>query len=42
VTSGFKGYREINTVTYDKSVVSPEEMVSAIKNAGTYRGLVED
>ena len=38
VDSGFSGLREINTVTYDPGMVSREEMVSALKEAGTYRG----
>jgi len=42
VTRGFKGSREINTVTYDPSVISPEVMVAALKSAGTYLGQVED
>ena len=41
VTSGWKGPREINTVVYDPGVIQPEEMVEALKNAGTYRGTVE-
>jgi hypothetical protein len=42
VASGFKGFREINTVTYDPGLVSPDEMVSALKSAGTYLGKAED
>jgi hypothetical protein len=42
VTSGFKVLREINTVTYDSGVISPDEMVKALKSAGTYLGQVED
>ena len=41
VNSGFSGLREINTVTYDPGMVSREEMVSALKEAGTYRGTKE-
>ena len=36
VTRGFKGFREINTVTYDANVITKEEMESALKAAGTY------
>ena len=36
VTRGFQGFREINTVTYDAGMITPDEMVSALKNAGTY------
>ncbi len=39
VGSGFSGLREINTVTYDPSKVSRDQMVSALKKAGTYRGI---
>lgn len=41
VDSGFSGLREINTVTYDPGKVSRDEMVSALKEAGTYRGTKE-
>ena len=41
VRNGFRGFREINTVTYDPSVITPDEMVSALKAAGTYRGVAE-
>jgi hypothetical protein len=36
VKRGFKGFREINTVTYDAGVITPQEMESALKAAGTY------
>ena len=39
---GFRESREINTVIYDKTMISPEEMVSALKKAGTYLGSVEE
>lgn len=42
VTRGFKGFREINTVFYDPHEISPEEMVAALKAAGTYRGVAEE
>ena len=38
VTSGFRGYREINTVEYDPQTITAEEMIEALKKAGTYRG----
>lgn len=38
VTSGFQGFREINTVTFDSAKVSIHEMVEALTRAGTYRG----
>jgi copper chaperone CopZ len=41
VTKGFKGSKEINTVTYDPSKVSIEQMTEALEEAGTYRGLAE-
>jgi hypothetical protein len=42
VTSGFRGLREVNTVTYDPSLISPELMAAALKSAGTYLGQAED
>jgi hypothetical protein len=42
VTSGFRGFREINSVTYDPRLVSPKTMISALKSAGTYLGQAED
>jgi copper chaperone CopZ len=41
VTRGWRWGREINTVTYDPEVITPEEMVAALKTAGTYAGTVE-
>ena len=42
VKNGFRGFREINTVIYDPSAIAPNEMVSALKAAGTYLGLAEE
>jgi hypothetical protein len=41
VTRGWQGGREINTVTYDPERITPEDMVTALKKAGTYRGIAE-
>jgi hypothetical protein len=41
VTRGWRSGREINTVTYDPEVITPEEMVAALKAAGTYSGTAE-
>jgi hypothetical protein len=41
VTKGFKGLHEINTVYYDPREISTDEMVAALKAAGTYRGMAE-
>ena len=41
VTRGFRGVREINTVTYDPEAIHPEQMVAALKAVGTYIGTVE-
>jgi hypothetical protein len=41
VRNGFRGFREINTVIYDPNTITPNEMVSALKAAGTYRGTAE-
>lgn len=38
VEKGFRGVREINTVTYDPGKVTVERMVEALKRADTYRG----
>ena len=42
VRSGFRGFREINTVLYDPRLIAPDEMVSALKAASTYIGLAEE
>ena len=42
VTSGFQGFREINTVNYDPRVISPDQMISALKSAGTYIGVAQN
>lgn len=41
VTSGFRGFREVNTVVYDPQVITPQAMIDALKRAGTYRGRAE-
>ena len=41
VTSGFKGLKEINTVSYDASRITPDEMVEALKAADTFIGKVK-
>ena len=41
VTRGFRGFREINTVTYDPEVITPAHMVAALKDADTYLGTAE-
>ncbi|MFC1813561.1 hypothetical protein ACFL03_12825 [Thermodesulfobacteriota bacterium] len=41
VSSGFRGFREINTVMYDPNVITPDEMVSALKAVGTFIGIAE-
>lgn len=41
VTKGFRGSKEINTVTYDPAKVNIETMTEALKEAGTFRGLAE-
>ena len=42
VKSGFRKSREINTVIYDAGIINPDEMVTALKEAGTYLGTAED
>jgi hypothetical protein len=41
VTRGFSGWREINTVTFDPAVIDREQMIAALKQAGTFRGVKE-
>jgi len=36
VKKGFRRFREINTVIYDPYMITPDEMVAALKAAGTY------
>lgn len=38
VEKGFRGAREINTVTFDPAEITVEKMVEALTRAGTYRG----
>jgi hypothetical protein len=38
VENGFRRFKEINTVWYDSSEISIEEMEAALKNVGTYLG----
>ena len=42
VAIGFRGGREINTVTYDPDEISMEAMVKALKDAGTYLETAKD
>jgi hypothetical protein len=37
VSRGWRGFMETNTVIYDKSRITIEEMEKALKKAGTYR-----
>jgi hypothetical protein len=37
VTKGWSGFMETDTVIYDKSIISVEEMERALRRAGTYR-----
>jgi copper chaperone CopZ len=38
VDKGFRGGREVNTVSYDPAEITVEKMVEALTRAGTYRG----
>ncbi len=42
VSKGWKGWREINTVTYDPERSTIEEMVRILKRSGTYRGTAQE
>jgi hypothetical protein len=41
VSSGWRGFREINTVLYDPELITVEEMVGILKKSGTYRGTAD-
>ena len=41
VDKGFKGFKEINTVYYDPTMITIKDMEDALKSAGTYKGQVE-
>jgi len=41
VDRGFRRGREINTVRYDPKLIAPDEMIAALKKAGTYIGIAE-
>ena len=41
VQKGFHNLKEINTVFYGPSVITINEMETALRNAGTYRGTAE-
>jgi hypothetical protein len=38
VGKGFRGAKEINTVTFDPAEITVDKMVEALTRAGTYRG----
>lgn len=42
ITRGWRGLMETNTVTYDKSKISIEEMERALRRAGTYLETVRE
>jgi hypothetical protein len=41
IDKGFRNLKEINTVYYDSSAITVEEMEDALKKAGTYLGTVK-
>jgi len=41
VTRGFSGFREINTVIYDPSLIDPEQMIATLKAADTFLGVAD-
>ena len=41
VTSGWHRFREVNTVDYNPAAISPDQMVRALKDAGTYAGIAK-
>jgi hypothetical protein len=42
ILSGWRGFRETNTVLYDPQIISVEEMVRILEKAGTYRGQADN
>ena len=42
VTKGFRDSKEINTVFYDSEKITIQEMETALKEAGTYTGTLEE
>jgi hypothetical protein len=38
VEKGFRNLKEINTVYYDPTMITIEEMEATLKKVGTYRG----
>jgi len=42
VTRGFADGHEINTVYYDATAIGLDQIVEALKSAGTYIGTAED
>lgn len=42
MSKGFREFREINTVTFDPGLISPEQMIFKLKQAGTYIGVVHE
>ena len=38
VGKGFRGAKEINTVSFDPAEITVDKMVEALTRAGTYRG----
>jgi hypothetical protein len=42
VSSGYKGFREVNHVIYDRRLISVQTMVEALLSAETYIGIADD
>jgi hypothetical protein len=38
IDKGFHNFKEINTVHYDASTITIDEMEKALRRSGTYRG----
>ena len=41
IDKGFRHFKETNTVYYDATIITVEEMKGTLKNAGTYLGTME-
>jgi hypothetical protein len=41
IDKGFRHFKETNTVYYDATIITVEDMEGALKKAGTYLGTME-
>jgi hypothetical protein len=41
IDKGFHNFKEVNTVFYEVTTITIEEMKDALKKVGTYRGILK-